>query len=366
MKIAVVGCGQIADAHVMEALKIPQVNIVGVCDQNWHMADQLAVRFSLRPFTDLDVMLSETQPDVVHVTTPPLSHYAIAKKVLNYGCHLYLEKPFTAYLWEAIELGELARKKQRLLCVGHNQAFAPGFLRLQSLYEGGELGEIVHVDGFMGYNLAGPFGSVIMGDPTHWVHQLPGGLAQNNISHPLSLILPFLTDEEPQVRSVRLRKRLPLFGDARDDLFDELRATIVGASCTANLTFSCHACPVHTYVVVHGTKAQALFHGESRTLRLVRGATLPGPFGRMQWARNDKKEAQREYRQQVGGFLRAELFFFDGMNTLFRQFYGAIAGKNAEPIPVSEAIRATRIMEKLFESCEPMITTDRRGATVCY
>lgn len=53
MKIAVVGCGQIADAHVMEALKIPQVNIVGVCDQNWHMADQLAVRFSLRPFTDL-------------------------------------------------------------------------------------------------------------------------------------------------------------------------------------------------------------------------------------------------------------------------------------------------------------------------
>jgi hypothetical protein len=99
-----------------------------------------------------------------------------------------------------------------------------------------------------------------------------------------------------------------------------------------------------------------LFHGESRTLRLVRGATLPGPFGRVQWARNDKKEAQREYRQQVGGFLRAELFFFDGMNTLFRQFYGAISGKNTEPIPVSEAIRATRIMEKLFESCEPMIT----------
>ncbi len=85
----------------------------------------------------------------------------------------------------------------------------------------------------------------------------------------------------------------------------------------------------------------------------------------MQWARNDKKEAQRAYRQQMGGFLRAELFFFDGMNTLFRQFYGAIAGKNAEPIPVSEAIRTTRIMENLFESCEPMLTTDRRGATVC-
>jgi len=221
------------------------------------------------------------------------------------------------------------------------------------------------VDGFMGYNLAGPFGSVIMSDPTHWVHQLPGGLAQNNISHPLSLMLPFLTDEEPQVRSVGLRKRLPLFGDVRDDLVDELRATIVGASCTANLIFSCHARPVHTYVVVHGTKAQALFHGVSRTLRLVRGATLPGPFGRMQWARNDKKEAQRAYRQQMGGFLRAELFFFDGMNTLFRQFYGAIAGNNAEPIPVSEAIRTTRIMENLFESCEPMLTTDRRGATVC-
>jgi len=131
------------------------------------------------------------------------------------------------------------------------------------------------------------------------------------------------------------------------------------------LMFSCHARPVHSYVVVHGTKAQALFHGESRTLRLVMGATLPGPFGRIQWARNDKQEAQREYRRQLGGGLRAKLFFFDGMNTLFRQFYGAIAGHNAEPIPVSEAIRATRIMEHLFESCEPMHTTDRRGATVC-
>jgi predicted dehydrogenase len=311
-------------------------------------------------------MLLETQPDVVHITTPPLSHYSIAKKALNYGCHLYVEKPFTAHLWEAVELGELARKKQRLLCVGHNQAFGPGFLRLRRLYERGELGEVVHVDGFMSYNLAGPFGSVIMSDPTHWVHQLPGGLAQNNISHPLSLILPFLTDEEPQVKSMGLRKRLALFGDVRDNLFDELRAIIVGATCTANLIFSCHARPVHTYIVVHGTKAQALFHGESRTLMLVRGATLPGPFGRLQWARNDKKEAQREYRQQVRGFLRAELFFFDGMHTLFRQFYGAILGKNVEPIPVSEAIRATRIMEKLFESCEPMIITDRRGATVCY
>ena len=53
MKMAVVGCGQIADAHVMEALKIPRVSIVGVCDQNWHMADQLAVRFSLRPSVSL-------------------------------------------------------------------------------------------------------------------------------------------------------------------------------------------------------------------------------------------------------------------------------------------------------------------------
>jgi predicted dehydrogenase len=363
MKIAVVGCGQIADAHVMEALKIPNVKIVGVCDQNEHMADQLACRFDLKPFTELDVMLAHTRPDVVHVTTPPLSHYAIAKQILEHGSHLYIEKPFTTYLWEAEQLGELALKKNLLVCVGHNQVFEDGFLRLMRLYEQGQLGEVVHVDGFMGYNLDGPFGSIIMSDPSHWVHRMPGGLAQNNISHPLSFIMPFLTDEAPRVCAIGLRRYQTAYGDIRDHLFDEVRAMIIGTRCTANVVFSCNAIPAQTYAIVYGTKAQAVFHGESRTLRFVKGAAHPGPFRRLQWARNDKKEAQREYRRQLIGFLRAELFFFQGMNNLFRRFYGAVCGENKEPIPISEAIRVTRIMENLFKDCKAIMRTTEQGTS---
>ena len=40
-------------------------------------------------------MLSDAQPDVVHITTPPESHFEIARLCLAAGCHVYVEKPFT-------------------------------------------------------------------------------------------------------------------------------------------------------------------------------------------------------------------------------------------------------------------------------
>ena len=47
LKVAIVGCGKIADAHVEEARKIPGVEVVAVCDQEPIMAEQLAVRYAI-------------------------------------------------------------------------------------------------------------------------------------------------------------------------------------------------------------------------------------------------------------------------------------------------------------------------------
>jgi predicted dehydrogenase len=119
----------------------------------------------------------------------------------------------------------------------------------------------------MGYSLTGPFGALVMGDPGHWVHRLPGGLAQNNISHPLSMLLPFLPDERPRVWAQGLRRRGERFGDARDHFHDELRVALEGARGTASLVFSCRTRPLQLYVTVHGTKAQATASIDGRSFR---------------------------------------------------------------------------------------------------
>ena len=105
LKVAIVGCGKIADSHAAQLERINGCEIVGVCDREELMARQLFERFRIkRHFCDLSEMLTEARPDVVHITTPPQSHFEIGRKCLQHGCHLYIEKPFTLDTREAMEL----------------------------------------------------------------------------------------------------------------------------------------------------------------------------------------------------------------------------------------------------------------------
>src|SRR4030095_14569561 len=91
LRIAIVGCGKIADAHACQIQRIEGCEFVGVCDSEELMAKQLAERFHIRRyFNDLSELLNQTRPDVVHITTPPQSHFSIAKRCLEAGCHVYV------------------------------------------------------------------------------------------------------------------------------------------------------------------------------------------------------------------------------------------------------------------------------------
>src|SRR5262245_48032130 len=79
LRVAVVGCGKIADGHVQEIQKLAgRAQLVAVCDKELLIAEQLARRYGVaRHYDDLAQLLEREQPDVVHVTTPPQSHLRI-------------------------------------------------------------------------------------------------------------------------------------------------------------------------------------------------------------------------------------------------------------------------------------------------
>ena len=353
MKIAIIGCGQIADAHIQESLKIDGVKVVGVCDSNIFMAKQLALRFGIPGrFTDIKKMLQEIRPDIVHITTPPASHLPIAKVCLENGAHLYIEKPFAVNVSEAKEIIRLAEKMGKLVCVGHNCVFDSAYQRLLKMQEDRKLGEISHLEAAMGYNLNGPFGAILMGDPNHWLHALPGGLAQNNISHPISLILGMMPGENIQTRALGYRFRPERYGDIRDVFFDEIRVILVSGNVTANLTFSSRSRPVQTFITAYGTRCAANASLDSRTLRITSGAQMPGPFAKVHWAARDTKESLRELYYNSKKLVTAKLHYFEGMGELFRQFYNAVEGKQEIPIPMTEALRVTTVMDAIIHECK--------------
>ena len=111
MKTIVVGAGHIAKQHLGCLRTLTNVCVVGVCDLSPAMAQAAAERFGVERWsTSYSELLESTQPDVVHVATPPATHFALASEALRGGAHVFVEKPITLHTQELDELTALAKQ----------------------------------------------------------------------------------------------------------------------------------------------------------------------------------------------------------------------------------------------------------------
>lgn len=347
LRIALVGCGQIADAHLQEIRKIEAAKVVAVCDRHLDLARQAAARFEVGGvFDDVEHMLATSKPDVVHVTTPPHSHLAIAAQALTAGAHVYLEKPFTVDVEEADQLLAAARAADRLVCVGHDQLYDPVWSECRDRVSDGQIGDLVHVDSVQGYNLAGPFGRTFTTESSHWIHRLPGGLFQNVMSHALYRITDLLPDENPLIQAT-------WFGHAvGGGMPTELRATFRGETVSANLIFTCAARPVQRVARLYGTRGTLEVDLDGRTIRTFRELRMPGPFAKLEAPWRLLREGAAGIRNSTFNFLRGNIHYFAGMNRLFRLFYAAAIAGTTPPIVYSEIRRVTALMDNVFHACD--------------
>jgi len=257
LKVAIVGCGKVADAHASQIHRIKGCEIVGVCDKEPLMARQLYERFPVkRYFSDLTALLSEAQPDVVHITTPPESHFEIARVCLEQGCHVYVEKPVTLRADEAQVLVARANERGLKLTAGHDAQFSHAARRMRTLVQSGYLGgRPVHMESYYGYDLGDSgYARALLGDRRHWIRRLPGGLLHNTMSHGIAAIAEFLTSDSPQVIAYGFVSPL-LKGIDEREIVDELRVIIYEQECTtAYFTFSSQMRPSLHQFRVYGPK----------------------------------------------------------------------------------------------------------------
>lgn len=351
LKIAIVGCGKIADGHVEEIQKMPdRARVVAVCDREELMAEQLGVRYGIpRTYGDFAALLEKERPDVVHITTPPSSHLALSKLAIDAGCHVYVEKPVCPRVAETRELVAHAERANRLLTVGYTYLFDPPALEMRRLIAEGALGEPIHVESFYGYNLAGPFGAALLGDGSHWVHGLPGKLLQNNIDHLLNKLVEFIDDEAPRIVAFGQVRHEARFGDARDEMVDELRAVIDGERVSAYATFSAHARPPAHFARVYGTKNTAHVDYLARTVTLEGVANLPSAIGRLVPAFTHAASYAVEGARNVARFARSDFHYFSGLNYLIAAYYDSVL--DGKPLPIShrDIVRIAAWMEEIFD-----------------
>jgi predicted dehydrogenase len=350
LRVAIVGCGKIADQHVEQIVFIPGCKIVGVCDREELMAKQLAERLNVEQhFTDVQELLEKARPDVVHITTPPQSHYPLGKLCLEAGCHVYVEKPFTVNTDEAEELVAIAERKHLKLTVGHNAQFSHAAIQMRRLVADGYLGGTpVHSESYYCYNLSdAAYAKALLGDSQHWVRRLPGGLLQNIISHGVSKIAEFIDCDSPEVVAYGFTS--PVLRSINEtEIIDELRVIIRGGDATAYFTFSSQMRPVLHQLRLYGSKNGLIVDDDQQTVIKVKGAPYKSYLEQFLPPWGYAKQYMRNSLGNVMKFARAELQMDYGMRVLITNFYRSIVEGASLPIPYAEILRTSRIMDDIF------------------
>jgi len=356
LKVGIVGCGKIADSHASQIKRIEGCEIVGVCDREPLMAQQLYERLPIRAYyRDVTELLKQAEPDLVHITTPPQSHYDIARTCLEWGCHVYVEKPFTVHASEAEALIGLAERKGLKITAGHDDQFRPAARRMRKLVQAGFLGEgPVHMESYYGYEISrSGYAGALLGDKQHWVRKLPGKLLHNIISHGIARIAEFLTADSPEVMAYGFTSpQLRSMGES--EIIDELRVIIAEEQrTTAYFTFSSQMRPSLHQFRVYGTKNGLVLDQDQETLVKLRGAKFKS------YAETFVPPLIMADQYLKGLFTNLKIFaardfhMKSGMKYLIEAFYRSIVDGAPDPIPHQEIVRTARIMDAIFAQLDP-------------
>lgn len=143
MRIAIVGCGFVADNYIAMLAQHPEMMLVGVFDRD---PERLAVftRFHrLRPYKSLASLLTDQRVQMVVNLTNPSSHFEVTMAALRANRHVYSEKPLAMSMTEAMKLTDMARSMGLGLAAAPCNHLSDAIQTLQQHLKSGRLGRVI-------------------------------------------------------------------------------------------------------------------------------------------------------------------------------------------------------------------------------
>jgi predicted dehydrogenase/nucleoside-diphosphate-sugar epimerase len=181
VKVGLLGAGYIIKSHAKALQGMAEVSLAAVCDLSRGRAEAAAADFAIpQVFDSLDDLLA-SDVQSVHVLLPPALHLDAARRLLDAGKHVFLEKPMGLDSAACRALADHARAQGRMLGVNHNFLFAPAYERLRADLKAGTLGGIDHLQLNWLYALPllqfGPFNNWMVAAPGNLLFELGPHLA---------------------------------------------------------------------------------------------------------------------------------------------------------------------------------------------
>lgn len=205
MKVAIVGCGFIADKHAAAIRNIEGAQLVAVCDKVPAAMERFVEEFWAEPFQDIEVMLDRVEVDVVCVCTPSGLHAPIAIRAAEAGKHLVVEKPVAMSLEDTEAMRRACKENGVKMAVVHPNRFRPVVQELKKILDEGHLGKISHVSCIVNWNRGQAYYDQA---PWRGTKAHDGGVLMNQAIHNLDLLLWFMGEPARlfSMEATRLRK----------------------------------------------------------------------------------------------------------------------------------------------------------------
>src|SRR5688572_9836732 len=299
------------------------------------MAQQIAERNGIPHATaELQTLLAEARPDIVHITTPPAGHYELAMQCLDAGAHVYVEKPFTITALEASKLLDRSRERRLHLTAGHNLQHTWEMIEARQLVRQGFLGGApLHIESYYNYAFGdGQYAKALLGDRQHWIRRLPGQLLHNIISHGIARIAEHLQSDDPTV--VAFGHTSPLLRSiGEDSIIDEVRVHLSdGRNTTGYFVFSSQFSPPVNGVRIYGPKNSLVVDNVHHTLVRLRSRPYKSYLNYFLPPVHHAFEHLRNSRRNIGRFLRADFHDDSGLKNCIEAFYRSVRDGGEPPV----------------------------------
>jgi predicted dehydrogenase len=146
VRVAVVGLGYWGPNLVRNLHELPSADVVTICDLDEGALDAIQRRYpAIQATTSIDEILCDDSIEAIAVATPVSTHSPIARRALEAGKHVFVEKPLAASSGEAEALLRLAEAKGLVLMPGHTFLYSPPVDMIRRLIAAGDLGEIFFI-----------------------------------------------------------------------------------------------------------------------------------------------------------------------------------------------------------------------------
>jgi len=192
LKVAVIGCGYIANYHVRGLQTIPNVEVVAVVGLPIEAAQAFADKYGIKEATtDVSTLYNRKDIDAVVIGTPNKFHAPFAIEFLNSDKDVFLEKPMAMSAEEGLTIKMAADANNKLVMVGHMWRFDTDVNYIKAVVDVGELGSVVKTKGYGIHENWGPAG---------WFSQkeLAGGGALADMGvHAIDTVRYILGDPKP-------------------------------------------------------------------------------------------------------------------------------------------------------------------------